>query len=132
MTILDTSVIVSLLKGTPDSIKNLKALQETDECISVTVITAYELLKGANLSSRKQENLLNVKTILSSVKMLDLTTEATIEAAQIYATLKKSGKLVGEFDLLIAAIAKVNDEEILTRDQHFEAIPSLKLRKWLL
>lgn len=53
MTILDTSVIVSLLKGTPDSIKNLKALQETDECISVTVITAYELLKGANLSSRK-------------------------------------------------------------------------------
>jgi tRNA(fMet)-specific endonuclease VapC len=110
MTILDTSVIVSLLKGTPDSIKNLKALQETDECISVTVITAYELLKGANLSSRKQENLLNVKTILSSVKMLDLTTEATIEAAQIYATLKKSGKLVGEFDLLIAAIAKVNDD----------------------
>jgi predicted nucleic acid-binding protein len=56
--------------------------------------------------------------------MLDLTTEATIEAAQIYATLKQSGKLIGEFDLLIAAIAKVNDEEILTRDHHFEAIPS--------
>jgi predicted nucleic acid-binding protein len=84
------------------------------------------------MSSRKQENLSDVKNILSSVRMLDLTTEATIEAAQIYATLKQSGKLIGEFDLLIAAIAKVNDEEILTRDHHFEAIPHLKLRKWLL
>jgi tRNA(fMet)-specific endonuclease VapC len=132
MTVLDTSVVVSLLKGTPDATKNLKALQETNQRIALTVITAYELLKGANLSCRRQDNLSDVKTILSSVELLDLTTDATIEAAQIYAELKRTGQLIGEFDILIAAIVKTNGEEILTRDRHFEAIPNLKLRKWLL
>jgi tRNA(fMet)-specific endonuclease VapC len=132
MTVLDTSVVVSLLKGTPDAAKNLQALQDTNQRIALTVITAYELLKGANLSSRRQDNLSDVKNILSSVEMLDLSYDATLEAAQIYAELKETGRKIGELDILIAAIAKTNGEDILTRDRHFEIIPGVKLRKWLL
>jgi tRNA(fMet)-specific endonuclease VapC len=132
MTVLDTSVVVSLLKGTADAVKNMKVLQETNQRITLTDITAYELLKGANLSSKRQDNLSDVKTILSSVELLDFSVEASIEAAQIYAELKRAGHLIGEFDILIAAIVKTNGEELLTRDRHFEAIPGLKLRKWLL
>jgi tRNA(fMet)-specific endonuclease VapC len=130
MTVIDTSVMVSLLKGTPDSIKNIKALQEKNHRIAITAITAYELLKGAFLSFKQQENLSDVKKAISTIEVLDLSSEACFEAAQIYGELKKSGQLICEFDVLIAAIAKTNGEEILTYDRHFEVIPGLKLCKW--
>ena len=39
--------------------------------------------------------------------------------------------MVGEFDILIAAITIANQEEFITRDEHFELlIPKSKLQKW--
>ena len=39
--------------------------------------------------------------------------------------------MVEEFDILIAAIARASNEELVTRDEHFELlIPASKLQKW--
>jgi len=39
--------------------------------------------------------------------------------------------MVGEFDILIAAIAWANNETIISRDEHFRMLmPSTKLVKW--
>jgi predicted nucleic acid-binding protein len=44
---------------------------------------------------------------------------------------KPREKLVGEIDILIAAITRTNNEELITRDEHFELlIPKSKLQKW--
>ena len=129
MTILDTTVMVALLNGKPDTVKKINELQEKNDQIAITIITAYELLKGAYLSSRRKENLLNVTEAISNLQILDLSPEACIEAAEIYSELKTAGQLIGEFDILIAAIAKTNDEAILTHDQHFKSIKGLKLMK---
>ena len=130
MTIIDTSIIVSFLKGTPDTVRKIEELTNHRDTIAVTTITVYELLKGAQLSSRQKENLLDVTEVISSVQILNLSNEACLEAAKIYCTLKEEGKLIGEFDILIAAIAKTNGEALLTRDQHFKSIPGLILAKW--
>jgi tRNA(fMet)-specific endonuclease VapC len=122
--------MVALLKGKPDAVEKINTLLENNERISITVITAYELLKGAYLSSRRQENTLNVKEAISNLQILDLTPQACTEAAEIYSKLKNAGKIIGEFDVLIAAIAKTNDEVILTYDKHFKAITGLRLIKW--
>ena len=37
---------------------------------------------------------------------------------------------MGEFDVLIAAIAKTNGEGILTRDKHFKLIKGLQIANW--
>jgi len=58
---------------------------------------------------------------------MELSPEACAEAARIYCELKDSGNLIGEFDILIAAIAKTNHEPLLTYDQHFKAIDGLHL-----
>jgi predicted nucleic acid-binding protein len=40
-------------------------------------------------------------------------------------------RIYGEFDTLIAAITRTNNEELVTRDEHFELlIPESKLQKW--
>ena len=39
--------------------------------------------------------------------------------------------MVGEFDILKAAITRANQEELVTRDEHFKLlIPESKLQKW--
>jgi tRNA(fMet)-specific endonuclease VapC len=122
--------MVSFLNGTPDAVKKIEELTNQGNMIAITTITVYELLKGAQLSSRQKENLLEVTEAISSVQILDLSNDACLEAARIYCTLKEEGKLIGEFDILIAAIAKTNGEAILTRDQHFKSVPGLILAKW--
>jgi tRNA(fMet)-specific endonuclease VapC len=122
--------MVALLKGKPDTVEKINALLEKNDRISITVITAYELLKGDYLSSRRQENTLDVKEAIFNLQILDLSPQACAEAAEIYSELKNAGTIIGEFDVLIAAIAKTNDEAILTYDKHFKAINELRLIKW--
>jgi tRNA(fMet)-specific endonuclease VapC len=131
MTILDTDIIVALLKGTPNAIQKITSIEEKGEPISTTIITVYELIKGAYLSRMCEENLAKVTDSISNMQILDLTFHACEEAAKIYRDLKNKGTMIGEFDILIAAITIANNEELVTRDEHFELlIPESKLFKW--
>jgi len=127
---LDTDILVSLLKGAPDAIEKISALQDGGQRISTTMITAYELLKGAYLSSRADENLLKVRESISNLEVLGLSFGAAEEASRIHKELRDRGKLVGEFDVLIAGIVKFHDEQLVTRDEHFKAIRGMKLINW--
>jgi len=127
---LDTDILVSLLKGAPDAVGKIEALQESGNQISTTIITAYELLKGAYISSRADENLAKVREALSNLRVLGLSLGAAEEASRIYKELQNRGKLIGEFDILIAGIAKFHDEPLVTRDEHFKSIRGMKLVNW--
>jgi predicted nucleic acid-binding protein len=122
--------MIALLKGSPDAIEKLNELSNNGSPVVTTIITAYELLKGASLSSKRQQNLADINEAISNIQVLDLTTEACEEASNIYSDLRKSGTLISEFDILIAAIAKTNNEAILTHDKHFKSINGLELLKW--
>ena len=130
MTIIDTSVMIALLKGTPDAKEKIRESLNQNDLPAVTIITVYELLKGAYLSSKRQDNLTNVKEALSNMQILELSTEACEEASNIYYELYRSGKLISEFDILIAAVAKTQGQTLLTRDQHFTSIKGLNLILW--
>jgi len=56
--------------------------------------------------------------------------QACEEAPKIYRDLRKAGSLIGEFDALIAAIARTYDEIIMTRDEHFTFIRGIKVTEW--
>jgi tRNA(fMet)-specific endonuclease VapC len=130
LTILDTDILVALLKGTPGAAKKIRTLEDAGEQISTTTITAYELFKGAQISRKAQENLMQVREMLSSLQILDLSYSACEEASEIYLELRKAGNMIGEFDVLIASIVKTSDESLVTQDAHFELIHGLKLIKW--
>ena len=126
MTIIDTNVMIPFLKGTPEAVNKVHEVSNKSHVL-ITVITAYELLKGAHLSSKPQENLEDVKKTISNMQVLDFSIEACEEASSIFCELKKSGKMISEFDILIAAIAKTNGEAILSGDQHFKSIKGIDL-----
>jgi predicted nucleic acid-binding protein len=127
---LDTDVLVSLLRGAPDAVQRIGAFQENGEELSTTIITAYELAKGACISSRPDENLARVRETMSNLRIFELTLGGTEEASRIYKDLRDRGKTIGEFDVLIAGIVKFNDERLLTRDEHFKQIHGMKVINW--
>jgi predicted nucleic acid-binding protein len=128
--ILDTDILVALLKGKRDANEAMQDLQEKGDETATTIISAYELLKGAYLSSKPKDNLAEVQDLLSNIHVLDLTLQACEEASVIYRDLRKTGSLIGEFDVLIAAIARTCDETIMTRDEHFTFIRGIKVTEW--
>jgi len=131
MTILDSDILIAILKGRPEAIQKITKLEEEGDPLSTTIITAYELLKGAYLSRSSEETLAKVTNAISEIQVLNLTIKSCEEASKIYRDLKKKGHMVGEFDILIAAIARTNDQTLITRDEHFELImPHQKLATW--
>jgi tRNA(fMet)-specific endonuclease VapC len=128
--ILDTDILVALLKGEPEAVQTISGLEEKGDRVATTIVTAYELLKGAYISSKPKENLLKVQDIISNLQVLDLSLQACEEASKIYLELRKAGRLIGEFDALIAAIARTCDETIMTRDEHFTFIRGIKVTEW--
>jgi predicted nucleic acid-binding protein len=128
--ILDTDILIALLKGETDADEAVRGLQEKSDRVATTIVTAYELLKGARLSSKPKENLAEVQKLLSNIEVLDLTLQACEEAAVISLDSKKAGFSAGEFDILIAAIARIYGETIMTRDQHFSSFKSVKVAGW--
>jgi tRNA(fMet)-specific endonuclease VapC len=128
--ILDTDILIALLNGAPAANKAMARLEENGDLAQTTILNLYELLRGAEISSHPEKNLAQVQELLSNVEIIDLTIQACEEGSKIYRELRKSGRLIGEFDTLIAAIAKATGTAVLTRDNHFTYIQEITVVKW--
>ena len=63
--------------------------------------------------------------------VIPMTDNSAKISAELYSTLRQSGKIVDDIDLLIAGIAIDNDLIIVTNNEkHFKRIPGLKLDNW--
>ncbi len=130
MPILDTDILVALLRGHPDASKKINELQENGSPLSTTAITAYELLKGAKLSSQAEQNTEKVQDLLQNINILELDLKACDQAATLYAEDAKKGVSAGEFDILIAAITTANAECLVSRDRHFQMLLPKSIELW--
>jgi len=125
---LDTDILIGLLKGDRTAINTLRKLE--NEPVKTTTITAYELLKGALISTKPEENTLAVRRLLSTLQLLTLNEGSCGKASEVYKVLKEAGKMISEFDILIAGIVLYNDEALLSRDEHFRLVRNLGLEQW--
>ena len=58
--------------------------------------------------------------------------DAITIAADLYANLRKSGRTIGDADILIAAIVIKNNGTLISNNtKHYEGIEILKLVNWL-
>jgi len=130
MVCLDTDLLVGLVRDDRDAVAAISALEDENTPLSTTSITAYELLKGAQRSRESQRNLALVREVLENLHVMELDKGASEKAAALYQRLQEEGGVIGEFDILIAAICMSNQVPIITRDRHFSNIPGLQVRGW--
>lgn len=122
--LIDTDVAVDHIRGyrylQPEIIKKGAA---------VSIISLAELLYGVYKSTNPKKNLQNIDELLElGIEVKNLNIEIIDVYAQQKANLEKTGERLDEFDLLIAACAKVNEFSLVTRNlKHFKRIKGLKL-----
>lgn len=66
-----------------------------------------------------------LKEFFDHIVIYPLSIDAVKIASDLYKTLKKSGKIKSDSDILIASIVKANNEVLLTKDKDFEDIKAL-------
>jgi predicted nucleic acid-binding protein len=96
---------------------------------AISVVTASELLVGvhrADSEARRQRRSAFVEAILTQIPIRDFTIEVARVHAQLFATLARSGQIVGAHDLMIAATASHGDCSVLTTNvAEFSRVPDL-------
>jgi len=131
MIFLDTDILSYFFAGNTLIRDLLRENIKKGESISMTSINVYEVLKGLryrnNLSKEKQ-----FRNFLRGIVVFTLDNSALVEAADIYAESKRSGKPFGDADILIAAIVIANDGLLVTNNtKHYEHIKNLRLVNWI-
>jgi tRNA(fMet)-specific endonuclease VapC len=108
----------------------MASLSANDLAISCFNLT--ELLYGAYNSEYIDKNLERVRCFENTIEVVQFDRKAVEIYAVIKSSLKKQGKLIDDFDILIAAVALSNELILVTNNvKHFERIPNLKTENWL-
>lgn len=125
---LDTDISSYIIKRRPATL--VEKFEKHAETLNVSVITAAELRFGAEKAARPKLAEL-VEAYLERLAILDWTNEITGHYARIRTELERSGKLIGNMDLLIAAHAVSHGMTLVTNNiKHFSSVPGLKVEVW--
>jgi tRNA(fMet)-specific endonuclease VapC len=126
--VLDTDVIIRDERRAFD-LKGWAASQSGEQ-FAVASITVAELWHGVERATHafKAERETYIHRILSSVRTLPYTMVTAREHARLWAELESSGKMIGYYDLIVAATALEHDSPVATFNQrHFSQVPGLKV-----
>jgi tRNA(fMet)-specific endonuclease VapC len=125
---LDTDISSYIIKRRPATL--VEKFEKYAETLNVSVITAAELRFGAEKAGRPKLTEL-VEAFLERLAILDWTNDVTIHYARIRSELERSGKPIGNMDLLIAAHAVSQGMTLVTNNiKHFSSVAGLKVEVW--
>jgi hypothetical protein len=120
--ILDTNVISEILRPEPHETVVQWFEEQPRHQLFTTAITQAEILYGITLlptGSRRQKLLEIAEAIFEedlSSRVLAFGAEAAGYYAQIAAARRSAGRPISQFDAMIAAIARLHDGKLVTRN----------------
>ncbi len=125
---LDTNMVSCLVKKDPTAMQRAKNVPISSLCISA--ITEGELLFG--LAKRPEAIRLHaaVKEFLRCVDVMPWDERVAEHYARIRASLERQGKTLALLDLLIASHAESIGAVLVTNDQAFRLMGSLRVEDW--
>jgi predicted nucleic acid-binding protein len=124
--ILDADVIIRGEKGALDLKTWLSS--RPDDPFEIAAITVAELWHGVERAvephrAKRQQYL---QTVLASLPIIPYTEETAYEHARIWAELEASGKMIGYYDLIVAATALQRGSAVVTfNKRHFSQVKGL-------
>ena len=128
--LIDTDILSYYFKGDKEVINNFELYLQHHDLIEISIITYYEILGGL-LAKNALKQLSIFEDFVIDNLVIPMTDNSAKISAELYSTLRQSGKPVDDIDLLIAGIAIDNDLTLVTNNEsHFNRIPGLKIDNW--
>ena len=122
MYVLDSSALIEMIKKFPLSENIMEFLR--GEQLVTTSICAHEVLSGVN----SEKDLFVVNGLFNFCEVLNHDLKSAEIGAIFSQDLKKSGKMMSQMDVLIAAICKKNNATLVTLDKKFVNIKGLDVK----
>lgn len=128
--VLDTNAYVRFLAG---DVRVLDVLAKASR-VHMSVFVLGELFAGFRLGQKEKENRQILERFLAkpTVHLLMATSETAEYFGLIMAALKKAGRPIPLNDVWVAAHALETGSILVTYDQHFSAVPGLRIWEGLL
>jgi tRNA(fMet)-specific endonuclease VapC len=126
--ILDADVIIRGEKGAFD-FRRWTASRAGDE-FEVAAVTVAELWHGVERASgaRKTKRRQYLRAVLDLLPIIPYTEQTAYEHARIWAALESSGRMIGYYDVIVAATALQRGSEVATfNGRHFAHVKGLKV-----
>jgi len=129
--LLDTNTVSMLMKGNVPVRRHFEEAIRLGGDISISAICYYEIKRGL-IKSNAIKQLEEFNNFCETYKPVLLDTLGIFDnAANIYAYLSKTGKVMGDADILIGSTALQNDFVVVTDNiKHFNRIKNLKVVNW--
>ena len=124
--ILDTNALSAFADGEAALGEILR--QQARAAIPVIVLGEFRYGIAGSRQRRRYEAWLESQ--VPRFDILDVTNETTISYAALRVALRSSGRPIPANDAWIAALALEHRMAILSRDEHFDAVPGVERRSW--
>ena len=124
--ILDADVIIRGEKGTFDLAGWVASLP--NDQFEIAAITVAELWHGVERATEphKSKRRKYLETVVSALPIVPYTEQTAYKHARICAELQSSGKMIGAYDLIVAAAALESGSRVATFNQrHFALVKGL-------
>jgi len=127
--LLDTNICIYYIKGRYKLKEKFKSIESNS--LFISEITLAELKFGIANSQAPEKNMDSLRKFLTGVQILPIFDSLDIYAKE-KARLRKAGRTVDDFDLLIGASAIANGLTLVTNNnKHFERLTGIKLENWV-
>ncbi len=124
--LIDTDWVIDHLNQVGPVTRRLQELQS--QGLAVSIISVAELWEGVYFSRDPQRTQAMLEEFLSGVLILGIDEEICKRFGQLRGSLRRQGKMGGDFDLLIGASALRHNLILLTNNRrHFEHIEGLAM-----
>ncbi|MBI2580289.1 PIN domain-containing protein [Candidatus Woesearchaeota archaeon] len=130
MACLETSFLIDLLRG-KESVRQLKdELDRTETSLLIAAPSLMELWSGAHFAKASTAEKEKIAALAESFEVLPLDASSAKEAGEIEADLLARGVTIQAEDVMIAGIARLHGQKVVTRDNDYVRIPGLKILKY--
>lgn len=127
---LDTNICIYTIKNQPSKVRD--SFNRHQEQLSVSTVTAMELIFGAEKSGAPEKNLRVIESFLARLAVLNYDLHAAEHTAQLRTELKKQGTPIGPYDQMIAGHARSLGLIVVTNNEReFERVPGLRVENWV-
>jgi predicted nucleic acid-binding protein len=124
--ILDTNALSAFVDGDPAVGERLAGRER----VAIPVIVLGEFRYGVAGSRHRAKYEAWLDEHLHDFEVVAVTDSTAIVYARLRVALKKTGRPIPANDAWIAAIALEHRLPVLTRDEHFDAVPGLRRVGW--
>ena len=124
--ILDTSALSAFVDGDPGVGDVLRRQARA----AIPVIVLGEFRYGIATSRHRATYEAWLSSHLEQFDVLAATAETAVAYAALRVSLKRAGRPIPANDAWIAALALQHRLPVLSRDEHFDAVPNLERKAW--